>query len=204
MKKILSLALALVLVLGLSITAFADPITNLDSAANASQNVEAAYTAATDKSSGTVYYVTVAWTATGDGQLAYTGEQAVYTWNGSTMQYAKNTSHENYVAAGWSGSSGYKVTVTNQSNGSIEVATSATNTYNLTLTEPENKTATVTTAAVNEEGTIEITETGKTGTPQIAEFTYTYAAKAGADAPTGDTNATITVGTISVTISKSA
>lgn len=205
MKKLLSLALALVLVMGLSVTAFASsPIENLESPANASQNVEAAYTAATDKSSGTVYYVTVDWVPTGTG-LAYTGEQAVYTWNGSSMQYEKNTEHAEYKAAGWSGRKGYTVTVTNQSNGSINVTTSADNNFNLTLTKPETETETLATAAVDSNGnTIDFKETSKTGNKQTANFTYTYEAKVDADAPTGDTNATITVGTISVTISKSA
>lgn len=202
MKKVTSLLLALVMALALAVPAFAETITPAEGSEPAQKDVTANYKQESLTSTGNVYYVTIKWEATTEETpLSYTGKQATYTWNGETMQYSENTATTKQAA--WAGAAGYKVTVTNQSNASVYAKTEATNTYNLALTEPTSAKQEITTAAVEGEAKtlINPNETNKTGHPIPAEFTYKYAAKAGATAPTGESNNALVVGRITVTVS---
>lgn len=89
MKKIISLLLALVMVMGLGVTAFADGSVNqtgvpTDSNATITANYEAGST--THKHG---YRVTVAWKQT--GTIQYKDAVTVYDWNTGTLTYDKNT-----------------------------------------------------------------------------------------------------------------
>ena len=201
MKKITSLLLALVMALALAVPAFADAITPAAGSEPTEKNVTANYTKESLESTGNVYYVTIKWEATTEATpLSYTGKQATYTWDGEHMKYNEN---EGATEAAWAGAAGYKVTVTNQSNASVYATTTATNAYGLELTAPTELTKEITTAAVEggAKTLINPNETNKTGQPISAEFTYKYAAKAGATAPTGESDNALVVGRITVTVS---
>lgn len=199
MKKLTSLLLALVMALALAVPAFAEDTWPADK--DKTKDVTATYTKESLTSTGNVYYVTIKWEATTETEaLSYTGKQATYTWNGETMKYTENAGA---TEAKWEGAAGYKVTVTNQSNASVYATTTATNEYDLTLTAPTNAKQEITTAAVEGEAKTPInpSDTNKMGQPIKGEFTYKYAAKAGATAPTGNSDSALVVGRITVTVS---
>lgn len=191
MKKFLCAILAMTLLVVMAVPVCAAEID--PEVGSKTQDVTADYTAPTDTDAGKVYYFTISWVP-GTNNLAYEGKQATYTWDGETMKYTETVDS----FKGWTGSAGYTVTVTNQSNDTITAATAATNTYNLTLTAPDSTTKTVENAAKG----IAFTDTSTKGTAQTASFTYTYTAVDTANAPTEASDATITVGTITVTVSK--
>lgn len=194
MKKYLSMILALVMVFALAIPVFADDV---NTEGSASQGVTAGYVEAEDKNEGTIYRVTIDWKASTDAEpLTYTGEQATYKWDTDGLKYDKTIDK----AAGWYGSTGYSVTVTNYSNAAVNVGLDATNQYGLELTKSGSDSAELGSAAVSNGQTIEFNDTTKTGEAQSATYTYTYAAKDGATVPTNVENATITIGTITVTV----
>lgn len=202
MKKVTSLLLALVMALALAVPAFAETITPATGSEPSEKDVTANYKQESLTSTGSVYYVTIKWEATTEETpLSYTGKQATYTWDGEHMKYNENTATTTNAA--WAGAAGYKVTVTNQSNASVYATTTATNEYDLTLTPPTNTKLEITTAAVagEEKTPFGHTETDKTGQPIKGEFTYKYAAKADATAPTGESNTALVVGRITVTVS---
>ena len=201
MKKVTSLLLALVMALALAVPAFAETITPAEGSEPSEKAVTANYEQESLTSTGNVYYVTIKWEPTTETTaLSYTGKQATYTWNGETMQYTENAGTKE---AAWDGAAGYKVTVTNQSNASVYATTTATNDYNLTLTPPTNTKLEITTAAVagEEKTPFGPADTDKTGQPIKGEFTYKYAAKTGATAPTGESSDALVVGRITVTVS---
>ena len=160
---------------------------------------------------GVVLYFTITWTPAETQNLKYTGEQATYTWDGANMRYNKNTdTSDGYVAAGWSGSTGYTIEVKNRSNIALKVTNSASNKYTLKLTQSVNG-ATAEDYAEKEsvlgsaaEG-VTIDGPKTTGTETSVKVSYTYdhvdsAAKP--DAPTS--GETLTVGTLTVKVEKNA
>lgn len=115
MKKIISLLLALVMVMGLSVTAFAEPTSNDKTSvpANETASITAGYEAGS-VSKPPVYRVNVAWEQV--GTIKYTGAKEVYDWNTGDLVYTKN--NDKSTTAKWDVSSdaAVNITVTNYSN----------------------------------------------------------------------------------------
>ena len=218
MKKALSMILVLTMVLALALPAMADTIETWPAGTTSkesTQNVTASYTGESHTvKEGDVLYFTITWTPTApETALAYTGEQATYTWNGAEMKYYKNDKDSDYVAAGWNdGTAGYTITVSNQSNIALSVVNTASVKYGLAVTEKvgngeaktpdENGTTTTLKSAAEDVGFGE----GDKGTAQSVSILYTYAKGTKSTAPndvtTGGTTAT--VGTLKVVVSKAA
>ena len=114
MKKIISLLLALVMVMGLSVTVFAAPTSSDKTSvpANETASITASYEAGfTTKAP--VYKVNVAWEQV--GSIKYTDAKNIYDWNTGTLVYDKN---DKSTDAEWDVSSdaAVNITVTNYSN----------------------------------------------------------------------------------------
>ena len=201
MKKTFSILLALVLVLALSAPAFAD----VPATGGTSQDVTATYVPAVEGGmTGTVYAVTITWTPNTMSDLTYNGgSEATYVWNAGTLQY--EVSAGNNIAEGWTGSTGYQVTITNKSNADVTAAVAATANYSLTAerTGDEDKTLERADKAIYEKGEEQHywTDTATQGTATTMTVTYTYSDKGGATAPEAPSGNSVTVGTITVSLS---
>ena len=112
MKRTISILLALVMVLALSIAAFADDDIPI-SGGNKSQEVIAQYVSGTVGEPGIIYYVTIEWN-TVENTLKYADASSDYVWNPETLTYSGDSNE-----AGWSGSAQYTVTVTSRSNAAV-------------------------------------------------------------------------------------
>lgn len=114
MKKIISLLLALVMVMGLSVTAFAAPTSHDKDTVPTEEtaSITAGYEAGS-VSKPPVYRVNVAWEQV--GTIKYTGAKEVYDWNTGDLVYTKN---DKSTDAKWDVSSdaAVNITVTNYSN----------------------------------------------------------------------------------------
>lgn len=170
MKKVLSFVLALVMVLALSVTAFAYDSVNKSE----NQDVTAGYKAENVSKSATVYNFTITWD-TSKNDLAYYGEQAIYTWDTSDLKYKANTESTDYKAAGWYGKAEVKVTVTNRSEVALDFTTAdSNNTYNLSITPDKTGTQTVKSATTDLAGNSFTWQDGdKQGNVQSGSVTYT-------------------------------
>lgn len=205
MKKVTSLFLALVMALALAVPAFAADET-WPTEKDTKKDVTANYTAPEDKNAGTVYHLTIAWKAIENAQLTYTGAKTTYTWDGATMQYGSEIT--NKADMGWNGSTGYTVTVTNQSNAKVSASTSASANFGLVATATGDTDKTELASAARDESGNEITykQVGVVGNKDTLAVTYSYAdtnTETKASAPTvADGAKTVTVGTITVTVSK--
>lgn len=217
MKKALSMILVLTMVLALALPAMAAEINETWPAGSTSkestQDVKASYTKEKHtETEGDVLYFTIAWTESETKTLAYTGEQATYTWNGKDMVYVKNTD-QNYTAAGWNdGTVGYTITVTNQSNIALSVANTATTNFNLDLKQKVKNqddgdfgAETAYNKGTNTElasAAKDVEYEGGQGKAQSVSILYTFAAKEGSTTPNAQETGTVTVGQLKVVVSK--
>lgn len=191
MKKVLSFVLALVMVLALSVTAFAyDSVSQSEN-----QTVTADYEAGKD-TVPTVYNFTVTWAPDANNNLAYNGKQATYKWDTTGLVYSEEVTK----AAGWTGEAKYTVTVANSSNAVLSIVTKATSDYKLSATTSDGKTDV--TVARADEG-IDYTTTNQGGV-KSASVVYTFKGVTGTStAITGDKDAKgVTVGNINITVDK--
>lgn len=200
MKKTFSILLALVLVLALSAPAFAD----VPATGGTSQDVTATYVPAVEGGmTGTVYDVTITWTPNTTSNLTYNGgSEATYRWNAGTLKY--EVSEGNNIAEGWTGSTGYQVTITNKSNADVKATVTATANYDLTAerTGDEDKTLERADKAIFEKGDHYWADVAAQGTATAMTVTYTYSDKDNAaTAPEAPSDTSVTVGTITVSLS---
>lgn len=187
MKKIISLLLALVMVMGLSVTAFADDTIPADS----STTITAKY----DKPQAQynhVYKVTVTWEQ--EGTLQYNDVTNVYSWNTSTLVYDKKDDVQ--PTEKWTITNAkVNITLTNFSDQKVTAVfadpvvvadcgvASITGSYDVAEAK-----LTLASAAINGHST---TETGK---EQTGQAVYTITAVDGAITKNGN------IGTITVTL----
>lgn len=205
MKKVLSFVLALVMVMALSVTAFAVDYTDVDTAKTNTVDVTAGYTAGSVNKGATTYKFNVFWNAS-DISLKYVGEQAEYVWDVSdstNLHYRKDVKNDD---AGWSGSYVLEVTVTNYSNAALSLKTTATATQDLfNITNIGDVEQTVANAAVDKDNgnaVIDWKNTTTKGSEQTATVSYKFAPKNNAGAPTGASGTPITVGHVNITVDK--
>lgn len=202
MKKVLSFVLALVMVMALSVTAFAvDPTPIQTEPKNHTEfkDITADYTKASHTKGDTVYYFTITWTPNQTNNLAYTGEQATYVWSTDSLSYTKAT--EDHVDAGWTGSAGYSVKLVNRSNAALSVVSSVVNTYNLKLDQTGEDKQTADSADKN---ITDFKVSTATGTEGKAEYNWTFSKGENSTAITGETRTSVNVAKVTITVNKAA
>ena len=211
MKKALSMILVLTMVLALALPAMAAETEIKPTEGASSTDVKATYNAPKDKISGKIYTATISWEAaevTGNA-LTFTGATTAYVWNPATMKYEQKTDVAGVsVAAKWTGSAGYKVTVTNKSNDAIGYKVTATNPYKLTLAGNDADDAAATAipnpvSGITDEkvaGTEKGAAKGEAAKPTSDTKTVTYTANDSARTDVTSDNKELVVGTITVKI----
>lgn len=196
MKKVLSFVLALVMVMALSVTAFAESkSTTYTDAKNENRDVNAKYTIAEDNTP-TVYSFTVTWDFDDANNLAYAGEKATYNWNTTSLTYKKNVDK----AAGWTGQAKVTVSVVNNSNAALDFSATATSdTYKLNIE------TTGTTSKTLDSADKDVDKTDENSKGNATDVSVSYIFKEGTETQpiTAATSAdAIAVGNISISVAK--
>lgn len=89
MKKFLSIVLALAMMMALSTTVFAAPVTTVPTTDN--QAIGATYTAPTNGSVTNTYYYTISWGSVTAAN--YNGGTVAYKWDAESMEYVVDNEH---------------------------------------------------------------------------------------------------------------
>ena len=117
MKKILATILALTMIVGMSLTAFAAPVTFTEDTATQEIPLKAEYSTQDTTSYDVVYSVDVVW---GDMNFTYQADGVRYGWNDQTFQYNKVIGGATGAGAGWNKESS-TITITNRSNTALAI-----------------------------------------------------------------------------------
>ncbi len=169
MKKILATVLALTMIVGMSITAFAAPQTqNFNTVENATQTIDVNATFDTqDTTENTtpVYSVNITWDAI---SFEYTAASAVYGWNPETLAYDKSVGEN---AGSWAGADA-TISLENRSNAAVTVTPSWTPEADITVSP-------VISQAVTLESAVGKTGTGTTGSITVGKPTSGSITEAG-------------------------
>ena len=187
MKKVISLALTLILTLSLSAAVFAGTYEDVNKSENF--NVTADYTKPED-AVPTVYYFTISWEQS--GTITYTDNVDTYTWN-TTGENALEYTKETDSSADWTCTDAkFKITVENKSNGAITATCGApANGAGITSISGSYDNATLNIDSADKN--IVNHETGVQGQAQSLTATYTITDIEGAISTDGAIIATITV-----------
>lgn len=122
MKKVLSFVLALVMVLALSVTAFAEPTSHDKDTVPAEEtaSITASYTGGS-VTHNDAYRINVKWTPS--GTIKYSDAVTTYNWNTTSLTYDKDPSS---TTAGWvCEQAAIKIDVTNYSSQGVKVSCAA-------------------------------------------------------------------------------
>lgn len=179
MKKAYRICLVFVLVLALSLPAFASGLRE------EGKDVPATYVAGTNTDTGTIYAVDLSWgTITA---LKYTGTSTTYRWNASSHQYEVDSSSGNT----WTDSS-ISITVTNHSNADIKATAAYTDKNDDALTTAAEWTTQSVTCTTADAGIVDYVGTGAATNGTISGTVKVTAGTISAD--------TTSVGTITIRI----
>lgn len=120
MKKILCAVLALVMVMGLSVTAFADEYGEPSATTKEDATITAEYKEGSVKHNDK-YRINVTWTPS--GTIKYSDAVTTYNWNTTSLTYDKDPSS---TTAGWvCEQAAIKINVTNYSSQGVKVSCAA-------------------------------------------------------------------------------
>lgn len=187
MKKIISLLLALVMVMGLSVTVFAADSVDSSVPANSNATITADYETGTEVYKST-YKVTVSWER--EGTLRYTDAAKVYEWDTGKLEYVEKTGETTDTV--WTvESAAVKITVTNYSDKGITATCNAPVKAGSITTLEGSYANNATTATLNLDGAYNPTTGAGAATKDSA--TYSITDVKGTITATDKTIGTITV-----------
>lgn len=179
MKKAYRICLVFVLILALSLPAFASGLRE------EGKDVPATYVAGTNADTGTIYAVDLSWGTI--AALTYTGSSTTYRWDASSHQYVVDSSS----GGAWT-DSGISITVTNHSNADIKATAAYADKADDALTTEAEWTTPSVTCTSAAAGIVNYVGTGAATSGTISGTVRVTAGAISAD--------TSSVGTVTITI----